>query len=775
MKLSDVNMRPKLVSLFLIVGLVPMIFVGWYSEKSADAALMKTAFGQLEAVRSIKKTQIEKFFAERHGDIAVLAKNADAITSLEEMENAYETEGGKVNGPVWNKWAKESTVWLNHFVKEYGYYDLFLIAEDGDVVYSYAKEPDLGQNLINGELKNSSLGKAYHKAKSSNSIAMADFEPYAPSKGEPAAFLAAPVMKNDKRLGVIALQISLEAINAIMQERSGMGQTGETYLVGSDRRMRSDSYLDKVGHTVKASFAGSVEKNGVDTQGSREALAGKTDSRIIIDYNGNPVLSSYAPLKMGDTTWAILAEIDLAEVDDPVEALIRSIAITAAVIALLVAIMAYLIAISISKPLSYCVQVLGRMAMGDVQQEVVVNRKDEIGQLLDSVKSLMTVEKEVATHMGSLATGNLQIHVQERSKDDTLLLAMKSLMTAEIQVAENMKKLAEGDLCIQVQPRSEGDILLHAMKNMVEKLNKVVADIQESTDNVAAGSTEISTAAETLSHGASEQAASVEESSASMEEMSSSISQNSDNSLQTEKIALRAAADAKESGQAVVETVDAMKLIAEKISIIGEIARQTDLLALNAAIEAARAGEQGQGFAVVASEVRKLAERSAAAATEINTMSNKSKAVAERAGELLKKLVPDIQKTAELVQEISASSKEQNSGANQVNLALQQLDQVIQQNASAAEELAANSEELSAQSRNLQSAIGFFKIDGGDNRQNRRASNLRTSNKPSSGKRPTPKVATPVTKPTRKDQQHLLMDMSDFAKPTTSDDGFEQF
>jgi methyl-accepting chemotaxis protein len=215
-----------------------------------------------------------------------------------------------------------------------------------------------------------------------------------------------------------------------------------------------------------------------------------------------------------------------------------------------------------------------------------------------------------------------------------------------------------------------------------------------------------------MSQGASEQAGSVEEVSASMEEMVSNIQQNADNAQQTEKIAQKAAEDAREGGRAVTQTVAAMKEIAGKITIIEEIARQTNLLALNAAIEAARAGEHGKGFAVVASEVRKLAERSQAAAGEISKLSGTSVQVAEQAGQMLAKLVPDIQRTAELVLEINGSSREQNEGAAQVNKAIQQLDQVVQQNASAAEEMSSTAEELSSQAEHLQGIMEFFKVDG---------------------------------------------------------------
>ena len=267
------------------------------------------------------------------------------------------------------------------------------------------------------------------------------------------------------------------------------------------------------------------------------------------------------------------------------------------------------------------------------------------------------------------------------------------------------------DARLDLDGKDEIGKLASTLSVMGSNLRQVVGKVRAVTDNVAAGSQEMSSSSEVLSQGATEQAASVEEISASMEEMAANIRQNADNALQTEKISIKAARDARETGDAVNETVTAMKNIAGKISVIEEIARNTNLLALNAAIEAARAGEAGKGFAVVAAEVRKLAENSGNAAAEISELSGASVTKAENAGRMLLEIVPDIQKTADLVQEIAAASKEQNSGAEQINQAIQQLDQVVQQNASASEEMAATSEELSAQAEQLQASIAFFKMD----------------------------------------------------------------
>jgi methyl-accepting chemotaxis protein len=244
---------------------------------------------------------------------------------------------------------------------------------------------------------------------------------------------------------------------------------------------------------------------------------------------------------------------------------------------------------------------------------------------------------------------------------------------------------------------------------LTRSITKIINSVESSSSQVAIGAEQISASSEGLSQGVNEQAASVEEVSSSIEEMTSTIQQNSDNASQTEKIAEKIATDAKDCGDAVGKTVKAMQEIADKVSIIQEIARQTNLLSLNASIEAARAGEHGKGFAVVASEVQKLAERSQQSAVEIGQLSKTSVDIAIKAGELLNKLVPDIQKTADLVGEINAASGEQASSITQINDAVQQLNSVVQQNASNSEELAATAEELSAQTFNMKDAINYLK------------------------------------------------------------------
>lgn len=348
------------------------------------------------------------------------------------------------------------------------------------------------------------------------------------------------------------------------------------------------------------------------------------------------------------------------------------------------------------------------------EKELVVDLKQLMDDANESIESLdRIIEAGDTTALAAFTKHELY------AKIDPITSRLKDLADVQLKVAQDEYKQSN---LVYNEARNNFYILIISgillglvisffiirnITNIVSKLKELIAFVQTASDNISSASTQMNSSSQQMSEGATEQAASAEEVSSSMEEIASIIQQNTDNALQTEKIATKVAADIVEGNKAVAHTVQSMKEIADRISIIGDIARQTNLLALNAAVEAARAGDYGKGFAVVASEVRKLAERSQVAALEINNLSKAGVMVAEKSGKLLEEIVPEIQKTSRLVQEISLSSIEQNTGANEVNKAIQQLNQVIQQNAATSEEMAASSEELSSQAEQLKEVISF--------------------------------------------------------------------
>ncbi|MBF0294484.1 MAG: methyl-accepting chemotaxis protein [Magnetococcales bacterium] len=396
----------------------------------------------------------------------------------------------------------------------------------------------------------------------------------------------------------------------------------------------------------------------------------------------------------------------------------------------------------------------------DNEKKRMIASRRELNKLVDEVVEgqQKKLENEVASSESLILIGTLLAIIV-----GCLIgyLLSRNLSNAVTGCIGNMTNLAAGNLMIRciTNRTDELGLMSRSIDEMAARLRSVVEEVAQSVVNVTAGSQQLSDSAQTLAEGASSQAASIEETSSAMEEMTSTIQKNMDNAQVTERIALEASRDASSGGEAVSKAVTAMKEIASKISIIEEIARQTNLLALNAAIEAARAGEHGKGFAVVAAEVRKLAERSQTAAGEISHLSSSSVVVAEEAGTIINKLVPDIRKTAELIQEIAASSREQNQGADQINKAIQQLDQVIQQNAGSSEEMAATAEELSAQAELLRQTMAFFKTEGA-----------------ASHAAPPPPAARRQAKPARLSQHAAApRAVKALPPPTHADEEFESF
>lgn len=301
--------------------MIPFLSIATISYFSASNSIEKEVISKLQTSRDLKNSQITDYFSMMEKNIQNLTENRNIHTlydKLVHLHEVYDVKGDSAFNIIDKKDVKdvydEFDGYFGDFIKKNQLYDLFLIcAKHGHVMYTVTKESDLGENLVTGSLQNSGLARAWQKTISTRQAYLTDMESYAPSNGEPAMFMSLPIIEGDVLEGVIAVQIDPENIRKIMQERTGMGETGETYLVGPDKLMRSDSYLSPKHHSIKASFT-NPSKGSVDTEASRAVLSGKTETKIVIDYNGNPVVSSYTPFKYRDLSWGLIAEMDVSEV-----------------------------------------------------------------------------------------------------------------------------------------------------------------------------------------------------------------------------------------------------------------------------------------------------------------------------------------------------------------------------------------------------------------------------------------------------------------------------
>lgn len=580
---------------------------------------------------------------------------------------------------------------IRSFLEKFGYYDIFLVdPRSGDIVYSVFKELDYTTSLIDGPYADTNFGEAFRKAlelKKPGQFAFVDFKQYLPSYYAPASFIAAPIFDAGQMIGVLMFQMPLDRITDVMSERAGLGETGETYLVGSDHLMRSDSYLDPKFHSVTASFRNPA-KGKVETDAANNALKGKKDAGIITDYNGNPVLSAYTPVDILGIKWALLAEIDEAEAFQAQAAMTKLMAIIGLIGATAVAACGFFIARSFANPISSMTVAMQDLAGGNLEAGIpALDRKDEIGEMAGAVQ----VFKENAIEMKRLEAE------QKRAEK-----------RAEATKQEIMEKLASD--------------FENSVGGIVETVASAATEMQASSQSMSSLAEESKNKSMAVASASEQASTNVQTVATAAEELSSSITEISRQVTQSSEIAARAVEGAKETDKGIRSLVDTTNAIGDVVSLITEIADQTNLLALNATIEAARAGEAGKGFAVVASEVKDLAAQTSKATEQIAAQISDIQTSTGNAVSAIDEITKTIGHMDKVSSSIAASVEEQGAatseiarnveqaaaGTREVSSNIDGVNEAITETGSAASQITGAAGELSQQAELLKSEVANF-------------------------------------------------------------------
>jgi methyl-accepting chemotaxis protein len=582
-----------------------------------------------------------------------------------------------------------------------GYYDLFLIDASGDVIYSHAKQDDFGTNLVTGPYRDSNLAQVFTAAMAGapDQVHFADFAPFAPSGGQPAAFLAARIIAGTG--GVIAVQVPLSGLDRIVNNETGLGQTGQVYLVGDDGRTRSSSrFADGFPALAEAAHLAQVSGVLIDDHLFFDRTPGMT---------GEDVVAAAHLVEIGGLTWRMIAEQSVEEVFHHVAELRNTMLIITGIVMTIATFLGIMTARSVVRPLDRLRQGMVRVAERDHATTIAdTDRGDEIGQLARSLVDFRD-----------------RLRASDLAEQERLRVQAEQARVVDM-LSKGMITLAAGDLTQPIlTPFHESyEQLRHDFNKTVANLNDTIGSVVESAVDIRARATEMSSAADDLSRRTENQAATLEQTAAALDQLTASVRSAASGAQEVETIVADARKDADASGPVVQKAVAAMQAIEKSsseisqiVGVIDDIAFQTNLLALNAGVEAARAGDAGRGFAVVAAEVRALAQRSSEAAKQIKALIAGSSEQVEtgvdlvgQAGQVLHNIAAHIGHIAGLVSNIAAGAQEQSTGLAEINLGVTQLDKVTQQNAAMVEQSTASSHALNAASAGLGDLVARFRL-----------------------------------------------------------------